>query len=53
MVEIDYDVRPDMVRKYRVWRLPTYIILENGEEVERTESIMVLIKRLRFLLRLF
>ena len=53
VVEIDYDARPDLVRKYRVRRLPTYIVIEDGKEVERTESILVLIKRLRFLLRLF
>ena len=53
VVEIDYDARPDLVRKYRIRRLPTYIVIEDGKEVERTESILVLIKRLRFLLRLF
>ena len=53
VVEIDYDARPDLVRKYRVRRLPTYIVLKNGEEVERTGSIMMLIKIIRFLLRLF
>ena len=53
VVEIDYDARPDLVRKYRVRRLPTYIVLKDGEEVERTESILLLIKILRFLLRLF
>jgi thiol-disulfide isomerase/thioredoxin len=53
VVEIDYDARPDLVRKYRVRRLPTYIVLEDGEEVERTESILLLIKILRFLMRLF
>ena len=53
VVEIDYDALPDLVRKYRVRRLPTYIVLKDGEEVERTESILMLIKILRFLLRLF
>jgi thioredoxin 1 len=53
VVEIDYDARPDLVRKYRVRRLPTYIVLKDGEEVERTESILLLIKILRFILRLF
>ncbi len=52
VVEIDYDARPELVRKYRVRRLPTYIVLKDGEEVERTESIFRLIKILRFLLRL-
>ena len=53
VVEIDYDSWPDLVRKYRVRRLPTYIVLKDGEEVERTESILLLIKILRFILRLF
>lgn len=53
VVEIDYDARPDLVRKYQVRRLPTYIVLKDGEEVERTESILLLIKILRFILRLF
>ena len=53
VVEIDYDARPDLVRKYRVRRLPTYIVLKDGKEVERTESILVLIKIIRFLFRLF
>jgi len=53
VVEIDYDARPDLVRKYRVRQLPTYIVLKDGEEVERTESILLLIKILRFILRLF
>ena len=53
VVEIDYDARPDLVRKYRVRRLPTYIVLQDGEEVERTESILLLIRILRFILRLF
>jgi thiol-disulfide isomerase/thioredoxin len=53
VVEIDYDARSDLVRKYRVRRLPTYIVLKDGEEVERTERILLLIKILRFILRLF
>jgi len=53
VVEIDYDARPDLARKYRVRRLPTYIVLKDGKEVERTESILLLIKILRFIPRLF
>jgi len=52
VVEIDCDARPDLMREYRVRRLPTYIVLKDGEEVERTESILSLIKTLRSLLRL-
>ena len=53
VVEIDCDARPDLVRQYRVRRLPTYIVLKDGKEVERTEDIFLLIKILRFILRLF
>ncbi len=53
VVEIDYDARPDLARKYRVRLLPTYIVMKDGEEVERTGSIRMLIKFLRFVLRLF
>jgi len=52
VIEIDYDARPDLVRKYRVRRLPTYIVLKDGEEVERTEDIFLLIKILRFIFKL-
>ena len=52
VVEIDYDARPNLVRKYRVRRLPTYIVLEDGKEVERTEDIFLLIKILRFIFKL-
>jgi len=52
VVEIDYDTRPDLVRKYRVRRLPTYIVLKDGKEVERTEDIFLLIKILRFIFKL-
>jgi len=52
VVEIDYDARPDLVRKYRVRRLPTYIVLKDGKEVERTEDIFLLIKILRFIFKL-
>jgi len=53
VVEIDYDARPDLAREYRVRRLPTYVVLKDGKEVERTEDIFLLIKILRFILRLF
>ena len=52
VIEIDYDARPDLVRKYRVRRLPTYIVLKDGKEVERTEDIFLLIKILRFIFKL-
>ena len=52
VIEIDYDARPDLVRKYGVRRLPTYIVLKDGKEVERTEDIFLLIKILRFIFKL-
>jgi thioredoxin 1 len=52
VVEINYDARPDLVQKYRVRRLPTYIVLKDGKEVERTEDIFLLIRFLRFIFKL-
>ena len=52
VIEIDYDARPDLVRKYRVRKLPTYIVLKDGKEVERTEDIFLLIKILHFIFKL-
>jgi len=52
VIEIDYDARPDLVQQYRVRRLPTYIVLKDGKEVERTESILLLIKILSFIFKL-
>jgi len=53
VVEIDCDARPELVRQYRVRRLPTYVVLKDDTEVKRTGDILLLIKILRFLLRLF
>jgi thiol-disulfide isomerase/thioredoxin len=48
--------QPDLARQYRIVATPTFVVLENGVEIERTSSITVLItiliKLLAFLLPL-
>ncbi len=43
VTELDYHANPDLVRKYGITRTPTFITLEDGVEVERTNSIAALI----------
>ena len=56
ITEINIRERPDLMRQYQIRSTPTYIVLEDGVEVERTQSISVLItvlvKLLAFLLPL-
>ena len=56
ITEINIRERPDLRRQYRIRSTPTYVVLEGGVEVERTQSITVLItilvKLLAFLLPL-
>jgi len=42
IIEVDVDRDPVMAGRYNVTRLPTYIVEENGVEVERTGSVSVL-----------
>ena len=48
--------RPDLMRQYKIRSTPTFVVLEDGVEVERTQSISVLVtilvKLLAFLLPL-
>ena len=43
VTEIDYHANPELVRKYNITKTPTFIVLEDGVEVERTSSITTLI----------
>jgi len=52
ITEINIRERPDLMRQYQITRTPTYIVLEDGVEVERTQSISVLITILVKLLAL-
>ena len=36
---IDIDAKPSMAERYNISAVPTYIILENGQEVDRTHEI--------------
>jgi thiol-disulfide isomerase/thioredoxin len=48
--------QPDLARQYRIVATPTFVVLENGVEIERTSSITmlitILVKLLAFLLPL-
>ncbi len=56
ITEINIREQPDLARQYQIRSTPTYVVLEDGVEVERTQSISVLItilvKLLAFLLPL-
>jgi thiol-disulfide isomerase/thioredoxin len=56
ITEINIRERPDLARQYNIRGTPTYVVLEDGVEIERTQSITVLItilvKLLAFLLPL-
>ena len=43
VTEIDVDEHPELARQYKVTRLPTYIVLEDGVEIERTGDIILII----------
>jgi thiol-disulfide isomerase/thioredoxin len=47
VTEIDVDAHPEIARKYGVSRLPTYVALENGNVMERTESLSLLLVTLK------
>jgi len=57
ITEINIRERPDLTRQYQIRSTPTYVVLENGVEIERTQSvsalIIILAKLLAFLLPLF
>ncbi len=52
ITEIDWDEHPEIFRKYGVTRMPTYIVLEDGVEVERTEDIILIIGILSAILKI-
>ena len=43
ITEVDYYANPELVRKYNITKTPTFIVLEDGVEIERTSSITALI----------
>jgi thiol-disulfide isomerase/thioredoxin len=40
---IDADENPELIKKHRVKKLPTYIVLEDGVEIERTGDIILIV----------
>ena len=53
VTEIDIDEHPELARRHGVTQLPTYVVLEDGVEVRRTGNILLLLKILAALLKLF
>lgn len=52
VTEIDYDKQRSVARKYGVKRLPTYILLQDGEEIERTGSITLIVTAIVSILKI-
>jgi len=43
VTEIDIDKNPELARKYRIKQVPTFVVLEDGVEIKRTNSVLTLI----------
>ena len=43
VTEVDIYEQPDLARKYQIVQTPTFVILEDGVEVERTSDIVLLV----------
>lgn len=43
ITEIDIDDRPDLARQYQITMIPTYVVLEDGVEIQRTGDIFLII----------
>jgi thiol-disulfide isomerase/thioredoxin len=52
LTEIDADEHPELIRKHRIKQLPTYIVLEDGVEVERTGDIILIISIVSAILKI-
>ena len=50
---IDYDENPEIFAQYGVTQMPTYIVLdENGDEIERTGSIIAVLSIISVILKI-
>lgn len=43
VTKVDIYEQPDLARKYQITQTPTFVILEDGVEVERTSDIILLV----------
>ena len=43
VTEVDIYEQPDLARKYRITQTPTFVVLEDGVEIERTSDIILLV----------
>lgn len=50
ITEINVDEQPDLAARYNIQSLPTYVVLENGTEVQRTQSITAILAIVKWLL---
>ena len=50
ITEINVDEQADLAERYNIQTLPTYVVLENGVEVQRTGSITAIIAIVKWLL---
>lgn len=52
VTEIDCDTQRSVARKYKVEQLPTYILLQDGVEIERTGSITLIVAAIMSILKI-
>jgi thioredoxin 1 len=52
VTEIDIDEDPQLARQYKVRQVPTYVVLEDGVEIQRTSDICDLVKFLVAILKI-
>jgi thioredoxin 1 len=50
ITEINIDERPDLAEQYDVQVVPTYVVLQDGVEVQRTNSIVTILSMVIWLL---
>ncbi len=43
VTEVDIYEQPDLARQYQITQTPTFVILEDGVEIERTSDIVLLV----------
>ncbi len=43
VTEVDVYEQPDLARKYQITQTPTFVVLEDGVEIERTSDIILLV----------
>ena len=52
VTEIDTDEHPELVRQYRIRTLPTYVVLKDGVEIQRTGDIFLILSIISLVLKI-